>query len=154
MKQSAPSPTGREEPRRPGGAPLGLRPSSTLHSLLLWPLPSVATSPSTNSQRGQCQELQGKGVETEARGGEVTIQSRQFLSPLPPIRGSSSPDPQPLTSRSQRDRRCSRGPWALMGPGRRWGGTQRETRSHQGLGGGCWLSQRPSWGPTLARGTD
>jgi len=57
------------------------------------------------------------------------------------------------SSRSQRDRPHSRGPWALLGPGRRWGGTQRETRSHQGPGGGCWLGQMPSWGPRLARGS-
>lgn len=84
-------------------------------------------------------------------------QSHQFLSPLLPIRGPSlAPSayppsaPRPLTSRSQRDRQCSREPWALMGPGRRWGDIQRETRSHLGLGGGCWLSQRPSWGRSLS----
>lgn len=89
------------------------------------------------------------------REGKSPAQSHRFLSPLPPIRGpslapSSYPPfaPRPLTSRSQRDRQCSRGPWALMGPGRRWGDIQRETRSHRGLGGGCWLSQKPSWGPT------
>ena len=81
------------------------------------------------------------------------------LSPSPPIRSPSpAPPPQPprflrpLTSRSQRDRRRSREAWALGGPGRRWGGTQRGTRSHQGPGGGCCPSQRPSWGPRRAAG--
>lgn len=50
----------------------------------------------------------------------------------------------PLTSISQRDKWCSREPWALRGPGRQLGGNQMETHFHQELGGGRWLSWRPS----------
>lgn len=100
-------------------------------------------------------------METEAQKGEVSCPKPQVPLTLASHQGSPPwhllpTHPlllQPLTSCSQSDRWCSRGPWALMGPGRRSGGTQRETHSHQGPGEGCWLNQRPSWGPRLARGS-
>ena len=120
---------------------------------------SEALPPSMGAEGFLCLLLppevrRGSIREAEDREMQAPASEPGVLSPSPPIRSPSPAPPphtplllRPLTSRSQRDRRRSRQARALGGPGRRWGGTQRGTHSHQGPGGGCWPSQRPSRGP-------
>lgn len=91
-----------------------------------------------------CRARRPVGPRPQAPTGEAACPRR----PRGPCPGPRPPPlaPRPLTSRSRGDRRHSGRPWALPAPGRRRGGTQRETRSRRAPGGGCWPSRRPSWG--------
>lgn len=112
-----------------------------------------------HSQRGSVRECEKRVWKPRPRQEksppEVTGSSAPHLpSGVPPWHPLSAHPPllHHLTSGSQRDSLHSREPWAPLGPGRRWEGTQRETHSHQGPGEDCCLSWRPSQGSRLARG--